>query len=103
MSLLTKDEERVRKFIFSKSRISSEFYFSQVEATRFGIMRAFSSRPEVHWILLCVFPDTLIYLTVYIIMHTIHYIHVVNSTKDLIIALNNKFLQYEYNIAVECL
>lgn len=64
-------------------------------------MCAISSRPEVHWILLCVFPDILKYLIVYIIMYTIHYMHIVNITKDIIITLNSKFLQDEYNIAIE--
>jgi len=102
LSLVTKDEERVRKSILSKSRISLDFYCSQVESTRFGITHAISSsRPEVHWILVCVFPDILIHLIVYIIMYTIHYIHIANVTKDLIITLNSKFLQEEYNIAAE--
>lgn len=60
-------------------------------------MGAISARTETHWILLCVFPDILMHLIVYIVMYTIHYIHVVKITEDIIIILNSKFLKDEYS------
>lgn len=47
---------------------------------------------ESHW---------LVYLIVYIIMYTIHFIQIINITKDLIITMNNKFLQDQYHTADE--
>lgn len=41
----------------------------------------------------------LIYLIVCIIIHTIHFIQIINITKDLIITMNSKFQQDEYHTA----